>query len=271
MSTIVFSHANSFAASTYRVLFKRLRARGYKVKAVEKYGHDPRYPITNNWPKVEPQLSEFAQGVVDKAGEPVWLVGHSLGGYLSLLSAMRKPELVRGVVLIDSPIVAGWRSTALGAMKSTQMFGSFSPGALSSKRRNHWPSIEAAYTHFRSKKAFAQWDDVVLLDYVTHGTTADGAGVAGGRMLAFDRDVETQFYNTVPNNLERLLARNPLTCPVAYIGGLASHEMGQVGMDATRKLTKGRILMLDGSHLFPMEKPLATAAAIEAALLNMAG
>jgi hypothetical protein len=28
-------------------------------------------------------------------------------------------------------------------------------------------------------------------------------------------------------------------------------------------------MMLDGSHLFPMEKPLATAAAIEAALLNM--
>ncbi len=266
MPTIVFSHANSFPASTYRVLFKSLRARGYKVKAVEKYGHDPRrYPITNNWPLMAPQLTDFAQGVVDKAGEPVWLVGHSLGGYLSLLAAMRKPELVRGVVLIDSPIVGGWRSTALGAMKSTQMFGSFSPGALSSKRRNHWPSIEAAYAHFRNKKAFAQWEDAVLMDYVTHGTTA----VDGERVLAFDRDVETQFYNTVPDNLERLLARHPLSCPVAYIGALASHEMSQVGMDATRKLTKGRILMLDGSHLFPMEKPLATAAAIEAALRNM--
>jgi len=30
--------------------------------------------------------------------------------------------------------------------------------------------------------------------------------------------------------------------------------------------TGGRIMMLDGSHLFPMEKPVATAAAIEAAL-----
>jgi len=28
--------------------------------------------------------------------------------------------------------------------------------------------------------------------------------------------------------------------------------------------------MLDGSHLFPMEQPLATAAAIEASLLNLA-
>jgi hypothetical protein len=28
-------------------------------------------------------------------------------------------------------------------------------------------------------------------------------------------------------------------------------------------------MMLDGSHLFPMEKPTATAAAMEAALLNL--
>ena len=39
----------------------------------------------------------------------------------------------------------------------------------------------------------------------------------------------------------------------------------------TEKVTKGRIMMLDGSHLFPMEKPQATAAAMEAALLNMMG
>ena len=36
-----------------------------------------------------------------------------------------------------------------------------------------------------------------------------------------------------------------------------------------QKVTRGRIAMLDGTHLFPMEKPLATAAAIEAALRNL--
>jgi hypothetical protein len=42
--------------------------------------------------------------------------------------------------------------------------------------------------------------------------------------------------------------------------------MKQVGMQMTQQVTKGRIMMIDGSHLFPMEKPVATAAAIEAAL-----
>jgi alpha-beta hydrolase superfamily lysophospholipase len=78
---IVFSHANSFPASTYRVLFRHLKSRGFTVKGIEKYGHDPRYPISNNWPHVVQQLVDYARSVVEKAGEPVWLVGHSLGGF----------------------------------------------------------------------------------------------------------------------------------------------------------------------------------------------
>ncbi|APW43568.1 alpha/beta hydrolase [Rhodoferax saidenbachensis] len=265
MSTIVFSHANSFPASTYKVLFKSLRSRGFAVKALDKFGHDARYPVTNNWPQVVQQLLDFVQPVVEKVGEPVWLVGHSLGGFLSVMAAARRPDLARGVVLVDSPLVGGWRSSALGVMKSTQLFGSLSPGAVSKQRRNTWPSVEAAYEHFRHKKAFAQWDDQVLLDYVTYGTCEED----GKRVLNFDRQIETQFYNTVPDNLERLLARHPLKCPVSFIGGRDSMEMKQVGMTLTEKITKGRTMMLDGSHLFPMEKPLATAAAIEAALRNM--
>ena len=45
--------------------------------------------------------------------------------------------------------------------------------------------------------------------------------------------------------------------------------MRTVGMEMTARVTQGRVMMLDGSHLFPMEKPLATAAAIEAALRNL--
>lgn len=265
MSLIVFSHANSFPASTYRVLFENLRSRGYTVRALEKFGHDPRYPVSNNWPHIVQQLVDFAKAEVGRAGEPAWLVGHSLGGFLSLMAAARHPELARGVVLVDAPILGGWRSTALGAMKSAQVIGSLSPGAVSRQRRYSWPSVEAAYEHFRHKKAFAKWDPQVLRDYVTHGTVdADGK-----RVLSFNRDVETLLYNTLPDNLDRLLARHPVKCPVSFIGGRASAEMKQVGMAMTDKVTKGRIMMLDGSHLFPMERPFATAAAIEASLRNM--
>jgi pimeloyl-ACP methyl ester carboxylesterase len=169
------------------------------------------------------------------------------------------------VVLLDSPLIGGWRATGLSLAKRTSLVGSVSPGVVSKKRKHQWPDMDAVLAYFRSKKAFARWDDAVLRDYIEQGTHDD----AGLRALSFDRDVETAIYNTLPHNLDQLIKRHPLKCPVTFIGGRQSREMKQVGMALTEKVSKGRIMMLDGTHLFPMEKPVVTAAAIEAALLNM--
>lgn len=262
---IVFSHGNGFPAGTYRQLLDDLRRRGFRVSAVDKYGHDPQYPVTSNWPQLVQQLADFASDEQEQHGEPAFLVGHSLGGFLSLMAAARHPELALGVLLIDSPILGGWRAASVGVVKRTQLIGAISPGAISRKRRDNWPDADAAYAHFRHKKAFAHWQPEVLRDYVEHGMHTED----GKRVLSFSREVETAIYNTLPHHLDGLLKRHPLKCPVAFIGGRHSVEMKQVGMAMTEKVTKGRIMMLDGSHLFPMEQPVATAAAVEASLRNL--
>jgi hypothetical protein len=61
--------------------------------------------------------------------------------------------------------------------------------------------------------------------------------------------------------LPAMLQRHPLKCPLAFIGGTHSREMQLGGTELTDKISKGRVMWLDGSHLFPMEKPMATAAA----------
>ena len=261
---ILFSHGNSFPGGTYRVMLDNLRQRGFEVQAIDRLGHDPQYPVTNNWPHLVQQLADTAQAWQGDA-EPAFLVGHSLGGILSLMCAARHPELARGVLLLDSPILGGWKATTLGLAKRTALVGSLSPGRVSQKRRNHWASEAAALDNFRHKKAFAHWDPQVLADYVACGTHDRD----GQRWLSFDREVETAIYNSLPDNLAGLLKRHPLKCPAAFIGATHSVEMRQVGMELTRHVTKGRVMMLDGSHLFPMEKPLATAAAIEASLRNL--
>ena len=266
---IVFTHANSFGAGTYGVLFKALKARGFAVRAIEQVGHNPRYPVTSNWPNLVQELVDFVQDEVDRTSAPVFLVGHSLGGFLSLMAASKAPNLAHAVLMLDAPIIGGWKATALGMVKRTQIVGSITPGAVSRKRRNQWADQAAALAHFQSKRACAKWDPQVLADYIAHGTqdaTVDGEA---RRVLSFNRDVETAIYNTLPHNLESLLKDQPVKCPVTFIGGLRSAEMKQVGMGLTQRVTKGRIMLLDGTHLFPMERPLVTAAAIETALLNM--
>lgn len=265
MHHVVFAHGNSFPGGTYSAMLKSLRARGFTVKALDKFGHAPEYPVTNNWPHLVQQLADFAQAEVDSHGEPAFLVGHSLGGFVSVMTAALHPTLVRGVVMLDSPLIGGWRANALGMAKRTQIVGAISPGKVSRMRRNSWPDRATALEHFRHKRAFARWDPQVLEDYIHSGMVEED----GKFVLAFDRDVETSIYNTLPHNLRALLRKHPLKCPVAFIGGRQSEEMKQVGMALTEEVTQGRTMMLDGTHLFPMEKPLATAAAVEAALRNM--
>ncbi len=267
MALIIFSHANSFPSGCYNILFHNLRRRGHTVQALDKLGHDPKYPVTSNWPHLVQQLADFVQNEVTKLAEPAYLLGHSLGGFLSLMVAAQHPKLTRGVVMLDSPVLGGWRAKTLELAKSTTLIGALGPGKISKQRRNSWDSSEAALSHFASKKAFAQWHPKVLQDYISHCTYDDAS--TGKRVLSFDRSIETAIYNTLPHNLDRLLKRHPLQCQVAFIGGESSQEMKQVGMAMTNKVAKGRIQILPGTHLFPMEHPLETAAAIEAAIQSL--
>jgi pimeloyl-ACP methyl ester carboxylesterase len=171
MPLIIFSHANSFGASTYRVLFRSLRSRGFTVKAMDKFGHDPRLPGHQQLAAHGAAAGDFARQKSRKPVQPAFLVGHSLGGFLSVMAAARHAELggpgAKGVLLVDSPILGGWRATALGVVKTTQLVGSLSPGAVSRRRRTHWASAGEALELFRHKKAFARWDPQVLQDYIT--------------------------------------------------------------------------------------------------------
>ena len=96
---IVFSHANGFPAGVYRSLFERWRAAGHAVHAIERIGHDPAFPVTSNWTQLCNELIAFIER---EAAVPLWSVGHSLGGMLSLMAASHRPDLVRGIVLLDS-------------------------------------------------------------------------------------------------------------------------------------------------------------------------
>jgi pimeloyl-ACP methyl ester carboxylesterase len=262
IASIVFSHANGFPAGTYRQLFEAWRGAGFTVHAIEKFGHDRRYPVTDNWPHLRDQLVHFIEREV---GGPVWLVGHSLGGYLSLMAASRRPDLARGVVLLDSPVLGGWLARAVQFGKLTGWAERFTPAHVSRKRRQHWDDADAAFAHFASKPAFARWAPGVLRDYIASGTEANASAAGGGpdrHRLAFERDVETAIYNSLPHHLPRVLRTHPLRCAMAFVRGTESREIRQVGLAATARLAHGRVSSIEGSHLFPFERPAETAAEV---------
>lgn len=255
MSDLVFAHGNGFPGGTYRQLHEAWRAAGLRVHVLDRFGHDPRFPVTSNWPHLREQLAQF---VAECCTQPAWLVGHSLGGLLGLMVACRRPELVRGLVMLDSPVISGWRAHSVRIIKATRLMPRVSPARVSARRRHHWPSLQAAREHFSAKHVFARWAPGVLDDYLAAGLRPRSNGCE----LAFDRDVESRIYNGLPHTLGMLVARHPPRCPIAFVAGTQSTEVRQGGVALARRLAGPRFEWLDGSHLYPMEKPADTAALV---------
>ncbi|MFK3649860.1 alpha/beta fold hydrolase [Lysobacter enzymogenes] len=266
---LLFSHANGFPAPVYRVMLEALSAR-YRIVRPERIGHDPRYPVTLDWPHL---IDELVQRVQAAAGDArrIFLVGHSLGGYLSLLASHRLAgtalaSRLGGVVMLDSPLIAGWRARLVQLGRRTGLDNLVMPTRATLQRRRHWPDRAAVRAHFLAKPAFARWDARVLDDYVEHGTRAADDGA---RELFFEREIEYRIYRSLPTtSLSGLTAQ--LRTPVGFLAGTRSRELRNAGSAATRRLVGERWSWVEGSHLFPMERPLETAQAIEAMLERMA-
>ena len=264
---IVFAHGNGFPGGTYQPLFKPWEAAGYEVMALDRFGHDPRFPVTGTWHGLRDQLIQFIDARCQPERTPVWLVGHSLGGLVSLLATSKRPDLVRGLVMLDSPVITGWRAHSVHMLKRSGLLKRVSPGKVAQRRRYHWPDRAAVQAHFAAKSVFARWHPDALAAYVAAGVQE---APQGGVELAFHRDVEARIYNTLPHHLGTVLRRHPVRCPVGFIAGTQSEEMRQGGSTAARALAGERFVRIEGTHLYPMEKPHETAQLVLGLLAGMA-
>ncbi|MCS0614941.1 alpha/beta hydrolase [Massilia kyonggiensis] len=244
-----FTHGNSYPSGSYGRLLHDLR-RDFDVRTTDMLGHDPRFPVRDNWHTLIDELIAQLEGY----GRPAILVGHSLGGAVSMLAAHRRPDLVRCVVMLDSPVVAGWRAWVWRIAKMLGLRMRLSPGNVARRRRNVWPSRAAAFEHFSAKPVFQAWAPGALDDYLDHGLRPHPEGV----QLRFDRDVEAAIYSTLPHDMDRVL-RAPFPVPVGFVAGTDSTELRQAGLDGTRRLVGGNLVTIEGTHLYPMENPALTA------------
>jgi pimeloyl-ACP methyl ester carboxylesterase len=223
----------------------------FTVSWMEAIGTDPRFPVTEGWPHLVDQLIGSIQ-------EPVYGVGHSLGGYLNYLAAVRRPELFRAIVLLDAPIIGAFRGGMLGATKRLGIVDRVTPASATRDRRSTWPSREEAKAHLRSRALFRHFAEECLDDYVTYGLVERG----GALHLKIDPAVESHIYRTIPHDMMKHLPK--LRVPAVFIGGAESDVVRRVRLAGMKP--KFRMRKVPGGHLFPLERPRDAATSIVQAL-----
>ncbi|MBJ9976614.1 alpha/beta hydrolase [Pseudomonas sp. S75] len=249
---IFFVHANGFPSATYGKLFAAL-APDYQVLHLDRHGHDPRFPVNDNWLCLVDELLHHLAA----QSTPVWGVGHSLGGVLHLHAALRRPELYRGVVMLDSPLLTRADQWVIRTAKGLGLIDRLTPAARTAGRREAFPDRESAHRYFASKALFRAFDPDCLQAYVDHGLEQAEQGVR----LHFDASTEMRIYRSIPHTSPA--PARQLQVPLAMVRGQHSGVVRRHHALAVRRLPRGECHSVPGGHMFPLERPLDTASLIK--------
>ncbi|EPL04783.1 alpha/beta fold hydrolase [Pseudomonas sp. CF161] len=249
---VFFAHANGFPSGTYGKLFAAL-APEYDVAHLQQHAHDPRFPVDDNWQNLVSELIHHLQ----QQAQPVWGVGHSLGGILHLHAALRCPELYRGVVMLDSPVLTRADQWVIRAAKRFGFIDRLTPAGRTLGRREEFASLESARSYFADKSLFRRFDPECFEAYLQHGLHQVGDRLR----LRFDPATEISIYRGVPHTSPGLVRQ--LQVPLAMVRGRHSRVVMRHHASAVGRMPQGESLSMPGGHMFPLERPQDTAALLK--------
>jgi pimeloyl-ACP methyl ester carboxylesterase len=253
------AHATGLCAGAYSPLVDKLIPY-LRVVGMDDRGHgktrakaDP--GDLKNWDIFVEDLERF----VETLQEPVIPIGHSRGGVVGMLLAVKRPELVRALILLDPTILPfSWMWWWFLAKKAG--LSKFVPiAARAARRRKVWPDEETILNIYRTKGSFKHWQEGFLEAYLACGLepTTEGA-----LRLSCDPAWESKCFSVCPHDLWRFIPQ--IKCPTLVIYGNQSDTF--LAPAAKRFKRKNQRTVLLGlphtSHFVPMEQPEQTTAAI---------
>jgi pimeloyl-ACP methyl ester carboxylesterase len=254
---VVFSHANSLNAYTYRSILAGA-ARSLRILAYDLRGHGattlPTVQAGHDWSDLRGDLVELLE-VLDV--RDVVLSGHSIGATTSLLASAIAAERVRAVALFE-PVIEP-RETSGDSPAGASAITRSVQGAL--RRRAQFSSIGAAVQTFLGRGAFKTWPAEIVADYAEGGLRPREDGMYE---LACSPEWEAWGYQTQPHTREvwDTLERAPR--PIRILRGQAWSSTS-IGSDQDRLEASGvEIQTVPGAgHFLPMERPDLIAAALQ--------
>lgn len=158
---LLFVHATGFHANCWRRVIEFFPGRRVVAVDMPNHGQSERQPV----PFSLPSFARGLAGVLDQLGlEEVTATGHSMGGHVTTLVAALRPQMFRGLVLVDPVVLSP------GVAERREQEGGLPPEENPvARRRRYWESPEQMIEAFSKRQPFRDWDPAVLQDYCRFG------------------------------------------------------------------------------------------------------
>lgn len=254
-----FCHATGLCAGTYTPLAERLTPY-LKMLGMDDRGHGGTKAPANpqelkNWDIFVDDLERF----VENLGEPVIAMGHSRGATVSLLLAIKRPELIRALILIDPTILPFSWMWWWYLAKLTGLARFVPIIATAAKRRNEWPDQKSMLEAYQAKPVFQTWQNGFLDAYIRDGTEETGLETI---RLSCDPAWESTCFAACPHDIWRYVPRLQKSAFVLY-GAESDTFLASAAKRFEAKVPRAAFRCFeDTGHFVPMERPDETAGAI---------
>lgn len=242
---IYFVHGNGFPALCYRQFLQVLSSQ-YDCRYLDRLGHNPDYPVTDNWTYL---VDEVLFDIQKQCDRPVIAVGHSLGAVLNFFAAIQKPECFKAVIMLDAPLFNSFKCFLVAVAKKLHVIDTFTPASKTKGRRAHWKTEAEVLAYLQSRPLFKNFTNACLMDYIHYGLEQDEDGFH----LRFDRDIEYAIYRTIPHTSPQYQGK--LHIPTALIYGDKSDVVTRMDRLYMTRRFGMKIHSINGTHLFPFEIP----------------
>jgi pimeloyl-ACP methyl ester carboxylesterase len=251
---LILAHANGYPPGCYRQFINCLKphfsVQSYRQRALwSKAG--PAH--TDTWHNFADDLIETLEST---QSEPVWMMGHSMGGAISVLAAAKRPDLFQGLVLID-PVFMGNRAVLAMYLTPRSRMANTPAVKKTLGRPDLWDSQQQAFDFHRAKRPYEGFSDEALWDFINAGTeqTEDGK-----YRLAYSKQWEAHVYQSVPWVWPKL---RKIKMPVLGLRGEHTYVLSNKHWQRWGRIQPQAVLTeCPGGHLLPLEKPDSTAQAV---------
>ena len=248
-----FLHANGYPPECYQPLLELLQTQyhifGMKLRPL---WDDAKIEEINDWHPFSDDLQRFLTtgGLAPAIG-----VGHSIGGIVTLRTALRDPGRFRALVLLDPVLfkpafLVGWnlvRAIGLGEKIHPLIAGA-------KRRRRTFDDLESVFRSYRSRNVFKYMSDENLRIYI-EGITVQRPD--GGYELVYSPEWEAHIYLTGLRDFDLWRDLPNLKIPTLIIRGAETDTFLERNANLVKKKNqKIKIVTLERStHLLPLEHP----------------
>lgn len=260
-----FLHGNGFCGMTLAAMASAL-PQDWSITLTDVPGHGMSAQPNDRMPDWQGMAASIATALTNNqahhgADRPMIGVGHSMGGVLTLLMAVQRPEMFSRIVLMDPVLFTPEIVLIQRMMRATGFWRRTALVKKVAARRAQWPNREAMLLDLQRKSLYADWHPSALQAFVEHGAVKQKEGVG----LACSPSWEAGIFGSYPRGLWAAVDRVAVPVDI-WVAEQSYPFIAKAAAKASQANSNIRWQRFGKRHCFPMEQPEASAALLRAIL-----